>query len=211
MNFSCIRFLTITTKNTNNLLFRNQYSKKVIPTFHLIHTSRCQKKENETSTKNIVIYEGPLKTRIKRVKLLSLASSMVGFAMLPSVVLDLNQISVALSCGVVLFSSFFCSTPILLDWITRRYVLRLEYDPSTELFTTRTFNIVTMEKELTFSASDVTVPDIPGMLTSFHAKGNPLFVDASRVQDPDAYSKMMGYDKPLDLKLSSEEKDSQEH
>ncbi|GFS30344.1 transmembrane protein 70-like protein [Nephila pilipes] len=147
MNHSCIRFLSMTVKNTNNLLVRNYISKKVIrKSFHL-----------------------------------------------------------------VLISAFFCSTPFLLDWITRRYVLRLDYDPSTQLFTAHTFNIITQKKELTFSASDVTVPDIPGMLTSFHAKGKPLFVDAGRVQDPDAYSIMMGYDKPLDLKISSEQKDSQEH
>ncbi|GFT44466.1 transmembrane protein 70-like protein [Nephila pilipes] len=66
-----------------------------------IHSSGYQKKENENPTENILVYEGPLKTRIKRVKLLSLTSSMAGFAMLPSVVLDLNKISVALSCGVV--------------------------------------------------------------------------------------------------------------
>lgn len=48
---------------------------------------------------------------------------------------------------------------------------------------------------------DVTVPDIPGMFTSMHVKGVPLFVEARHFTDPLHYAKMMGYDKPMDFKL----------
>ncbi|CAL1297548.1 unnamed protein product [Larinioides sclopetarius] len=171
-----------------------------------IHTSACHRELPKSHSQSILVYEGSLKTRIKGVKLLSLTSSMTGLAILPAVVKDLSQTSIALSCGVVLFSSFFLSTPLLLDWITKRYVTHLRYDSSTQLFTATTFNLLCQQRELQFSADDVTVPDLPGMLTSFEVKGRPLFVDANQVKDPEAYSLMMGYDKPLDLKLSSEEK-----
>ncbi|GBN84437.1 Transmembrane protein 70, mitochondrial [Araneus ventricosus] len=193
--------------NANGSLIRSNLVKKFIPnSFHLIHTSACHKQEPKSHTQTILVYEGPLKTRIKRVKLLSLTSSMMGFAILPVVIKDLSQTSIALSCGVVLFSSFFLSTPLLLDWITKRYVMQLHYDSSTQLFTATTVNLICQQQELQFSADDVTVPDLPGLLTSFEVKGRPLFVDANQVKDPEAYSLMMGYDKPLDLKLSSEEK-----
>lgn len=37
----------------------------------------------------------------------------------------------------------------------------------------------------------------------------PLFVDAAQFTDPEHYVKMMGYDKPLDLKLRAEEDSTQ--
>lgn len=39
------------------------------------------------------------------------------------------------------------------------------------------------------------------MFTSFYAKNQPLFVDPKLFEDPKHYGKIMGYDKPLDLKL----------
>ena len=47
--------------------------------------------------------------------------------------------------------------------------------------------------------SDVNVPDIPGMFTTFKAKNVPLFVEMTQFNDPTHYGKIMGYDKPLDL------------
>ncbi|KAF8795603.1 Transmembrane protein 70 like protein [Argiope bruennichi] len=193
--------------NAKNYIIRSNMMKMLIPSsFHFIHTSVYCKQQPKLHTQNILVYEGPLKTRIKRVKLLSLTSSLMGFAILPVVIKDLSQTSIALSCGVVFISSFFLSTPLLLDWITRRYVTQLRYDSCTQLFTATTFNLLCQQKELHFSAEDVTVPDLPGLLTSFQAKGIPLFVDANQVKNPEAYSLMMGYDKPLDLKLSTDEK-----
>lgn len=54
----------------------------------------------------------------------------------------------------------------------------------------------------------MTVPDVPGLFTTFHAKGIPLFVDPQLFEDPNHYAKIMGYDKPLDLKLGLNDKES---
>ena len=55
--------------------------------------------------------------------------------------------------------------------------------------------------QLDFKVEDVVVPDIPGMFTTMHAKGKPLFIEARHFTNPLHYAKMMGYDKPLDFKL----------
>jgi Protein of unknown function (DUF1301). len=40
------------------------------------------------------------------------------------------------------------------------------------------------------------------MFTSFQIKGIPLFVDPRLFDEPEHYAKIMGYDKPIDFKLS---------
>jgi len=46
------------------------------------------------------------------------------------------------------------------------------------------------------------LPSQQMMFTSFQIKGIPLIVDPQLVDEPDHYAKMMGYDKPIDFKLS---------
>lgn len=55
--------------------------------------------------------------------------------------------------------------------------------------------------QLTFRLSDVQVPDLPGMFTTFKAKSQPLFVDGTQFHDLEHFGKIMGYDKPLDLRM----------
>ena len=55
-------------------------------------------------------------------------------------------------------------------------------------------------KKIEFRVSDVDVPDIPGMFTTFKAGNVPLFVEMNQFNDLRHYGKIMGYDKPLDLK-----------
>jgi transmembrane protein 70 len=67
-------------------------------------------------------------------------------------------------------------------------------------YTAYVYNIFVRPKKIEFKVSDVKVPDIPGMFTTFKAKDVPLFVEGSQFQDRSHYGKIMGYDKPLDLK-----------
>ena len=56
-------------------------------------------------------------------------------------------------------------------------------------------------KKIEFRVSDVNVPDIPGMFTTFTARNIPLFVEMSQFNDPKHYGKIMGYDEnPLKLR-----------
>ena len=56
--------------------------------------------------------------------------------------------------------------------------------------------------QITFTTDVAAVPDVPGMLTSFQIKGIPLFVDPRLFDEPEHYVKIIGYDKPIDFKLS---------
>lgn len=55
------------------------------------------------------------------------------------------------------------------------------------------------------------MPEVSSMFATFTVNGKtPLFVDPSQFPDPEHYVKMMGYDKPLDLKLNLSEEDTTE-
>lgn len=45
------------------------------------------------------------------------------------------------------------------------------------------------------------VPEVPGLFTSIIVKGRPLFIDLNQFTDANHYAKIMGFDKPIDLKL----------
>lgn len=52
--------------------------------------------------------------------------------------------------------------------------------------------------------SDITIPEIPGMFTSFQVGKEriPIFVDAPDFNDLHHYARFMGFDKPVDFKLN---------
>ncbi|XP_035216933.1 transmembrane protein 70 homolog, mitochondrial-like [Stegodyphus dumicola] len=130
---------------------------------------------------------------------------MLGFGILPLIVNDLCKMNIFVGCATGVVSSFFLCTPFILHWITKRYVIELHFDPESKTFTAKTFNIVSQLQEFKFKATDVTVPELPGVLTSFCVNEVPLFVDSRMVKEPDAYSHMMGYDQPFDFGLHNNE------
>lgn len=64
--------------------------------------------------------------------------------------------------------------------------------------------------QTTFKVSDIFIPEIPGMFTSFKVgKGRiPLFVDAPDFNDTHHYARFMGYDKPINIKFESDYDDA---
>lgn len=111
--------------------------------------------------------------------------------------------------GAVGFFTFV--TPILLNIVTKKYVINVTFDPDKEIYTAETLTFFLRKRKLEFKPEDVKVPDIPGMFTSMLIKDVPLFMDPRMFPNPDHYIKIMGYDKPIDFKLSlKEEKEGKE-
>ncbi|KAI4471760.1 hypothetical protein MML48_1g15751 [Holotrichia oblita] len=52
-----------------------------------------------------------------------------------------------------------------------------------------------------FTPEDVKIPEVPGMFTTFVAKGKAMFLEPRFFNDPSHYAKIMGYDKPMDFKM----------
>ena len=103
------------------------------------------------------------------------------------------------------FLSFFTfATPLLIHWVSKKYVTELLYNKIDDTYTAVTYSLLLRKKKINFKVNDVKITDIPSMFTTFivgGGKGTPLFVDGVQAFSvPQHYVKLMGYDKPLDLR-----------
>uniref|UniRef100_A0A6P4FTF2 LOW QUALITY PROTEIN: transmembrane protein 70 homolog, mitochondrial n=1 Tax=Drosophila rhopaloa TaxID=1041015 RepID=A0A6P4FTF2_DRORH len=149
------------------------------------------------------IYYGTLAPRMKMVKFFSLSTSLAGLAAQPILLEQGMKIGgtgmAVFLCTVGGFFTFV--TPLLLHFITKKYVTELHYNPKTEEYTATTISLLLQKIKTNFRPEDVVVPEVPGMFTSFLVNKRPLFVDPVLFDDPEHYVRIMGYDKPIDFKL----------
>jgi transmembrane protein 70 len=153
------------------------------------------------------IYSGILSTQIKLVKAFSLTTSLIGVScqtLLYSYAGNTN-IGVMLASGA--FLSFFTFvTPVLIHSISKKYVTKLYYNQVEDKYTAIVYNIFIRPKKIEFRLRDVKVPDIPGMFTTFKAKGHALFVDMDQFRDPTHFGKLMGYQDDLNIQRHQQSK-----
>ncbi|RZF32407.1 hypothetical protein LSTR_LSTR001871 [Laodelphax striatellus] len=159
---------------------------------------------------SIQIYREELDGNVFRVKAFSLLSSGFGLAYLPIAIHkimneDISVVAIVIS-GTI-FSFFTFITPLLLHQLAKRYVTAVSYSEDTDTYAAKTYSFFLRDKELTFKANEVDVPETPPFLASFVVRGNPLFVDPKSFTDLNHYKRFMKYDVPLDLKLTSDIKE----
>lgn len=88
------------------------------------------------------VYSGPLTSKMKAVKVFSLTTSITGIAAQPIVIEQASNLGgtplVVLMSGFVGFFTFV--TPVLLHWITKKYVTAMAFNPKTEEYTATTIS-----------------------------------------------------------------------
>ncbi len=126
---------------------------------------------------------------------------------------------------VALYSAvgiFTFVTPFLIHFITKKYVTDIMFHPVTEEYTASVYKFFPIKRkvkfcllytnyfkyqhgslQINFKLEDVTVPDVPGAFTTLCVKNVPLLCIPSDFLYPEHYIKFMGYDKPVDYKLST--------
>ncbi|KAF2355236.1 TMEM70 family [Trinorchestia longiramus] len=154
------------------------------------------------------IYEGLLSTQVKLIKSFSLGTSIIGVSIQPIVISHLGESMSLLVSFSALIGMFTFVTPALIHWFTRKYVFKLRYDPQKDLYAATTLSFFLREKTIHFKPSDVTIPELPSMFTTFLVKKKPLFVDMETFKDVEHFGRIMGYDKPLNLYVDSNDKKS---
>lgn len=152
------------------------------------------------------IYQGILSTQIKLVKTFSLMTSCIGLAFQPilySYSSTGGSVGAVVAAGAVI-SFFTLGTPLLIHSVSKKYVTKLYYNQVEDKYTAVVYNIFVRPRKIEFKLGDVQVPDIPGMFTTFKAKNVALFVEGSLFNEPVHFGKIMGYDKPLNLRWDTE-------
>ncbi|XP_039532830.1 transmembrane protein 70, mitochondrial [Pimephales promelas] len=147
-----------------------------------------------------LIYTGSLGKAVLGVKFFSYSSSMFSLCVMPYVLMKtgigVNSLAVQVAfCGFIGFFTFL--TPILLHLITKGYVVRLYHNKETDMYTAITYSALLVEKRTVFHQSDVIIPDVSRMFTSFYAKKHSMLVNPMLFALPNDYNHLMGYDRPF--------------
>ncbi|KAI2667622.1 Transmembrane protein 70, mitochondrial [Labeo rohita] len=134
------------------------------------------------------------------VKFFSYSSSMFSLCVMPYVLLKtgigVNSLALQVAfCGVIGFFTFL--TPVLLHLITKGYVVRLYHNKETDMYTAITYSALLVEKRTVFHQSDVVIPDVSRMFTSFYARKRSMLVNPMLFSLPYDYNHLMGYDRPF--------------
>ena len=185
--------------HTNNKLFF---------TSHLnINLSKSAAISEDVDDRGETVYVGTVGGKMRAIKIFSLGTSFLSLCSQPFILfsIDSNQ-----PVGITLYFTFLLNlivmtNPVIIHFISKKYVTELFWNRSTDVFTAAIWSFFARRKEIHFVPDDVDVPFAPGMLTTFHAKGIPLFVDEKSFQMNEAYIHLMGYDKPIDWQVDVSE------
>merc|ERR1712168_352107 len=158
----------------------------------------------------LTIYRGILATQIKMVKSFSLMTSLIGLSCQPLLFMKLSETSgssfVMLAGAGAFFSMFTFATPLLIHWVSKKYATEMLYNKIENTYTAITYSFLLRKKQITFTVDEVKT--FQGMFTTFKVKGNHFFVDQASFYFPHHYGKIMGYDKPVDLRWKDGHTDS---
>lgn len=99
------------------------------------------------------IYTGALSSRIRMVKVFSLATSLVGITAQPTLLEQGTKIGgPAMGYFLCTFAGFFTFvTPFLLHIITKKYVIDIAYNPDTDEYTSTTISLLLMKTKVRVS------------------------------------------------------------
>ncbi|CAI5661312.1 transmembrane protein 70, mitochondrial isoform X2 [Oreochromis niloticus] len=150
-----------------------------------------------------LIYTGSLGLAVRGVKMFSYSTSAASLFLMPQILLKtgLGVQSFALQaafCGVIGFFTFL--TPILLHIITKGYIIRLYHNPDKDVYTAVTYSVFLTEKKSVFHQSQVRIPAVSKMFTTFYAGQVGFLVNPDIFPVPHDYNHLMGYDKPFSFR-----------
>lgn len=165
---------------------------------------RCFSTQPVNTEDGVLIYKGNLGKAVLGVKFFSYSTSMFSMCVMPYVLMKtgagVNSFAMQVAfCGIIGFFTFL--TPVLLHLITKGYVVRLYHNKDTDIYTAVTYNVFLVEKKTRFHQSDVTVPDVSKMFTSFYASKRSMLVNPMHFDLPNDYNHLMGYDRPFSFDL----------
>lgn len=208
VSISNTQFNIYQSKITGNASYLRTYSSTAPdrPNESKLHNEIIQQKLKEQAEGEGMwkeVYEGLLSTQVKLVKSFSLGTSIIGLSIQPFIINHLGSSMSLVVSFSALIGMFTFVTPALIHWFTKKYVFKLRYDPDTDLYAATTLSFFLREKTIHFRPADVVIPEIPRMFTTFVVKKKPLFVDMETFKDIEHFGRIMGYDKPLDLRVEN--------
>ncbi|KRX49192.1 Hormone-sensitive lipase, partial [Trichinella murrelli] len=143
-------------------------------------------KGERESLGKLVYSSGSMRNLIRGVKLFSLLTTTVAFAMQPMIWHDMfvhDDRSALLTTLTLSFLSFsvMCS-PLLLNLLTKRYVICMYHDEKQQLFSVMTYNIFAWPRIIQFKFEDIKAFDSP-ILANLLVNSYPLLMMSTNFTD----------------------------
>jgi len=167
------------------------------------------------------VYIGSIQSIMKRVKCFSLFTSFCGASLQPFMFKALIGMSIPMQmCYVTFTGALVLGTPMMLQFITGRYVTEIYRQSKTGVYTATTLSLFLRKKDTPFLpvetedvSSGVPVAKLAeggGILSTIKVGKKPLFIVQQDCFDPYTYTLMMGYDKPMDWSFPEAVKSKEE-
>ncbi|KAK3929057.1 Transmembrane protein 70-like protein, mitochondrial [Frankliniella fusca] len=168
---------------------------------HKIHTSsHCFVKSHEHGQENrkpIIVYQGRMETQIRRTKLFSFSTTIIGLAVQPMLYNQVTSLPVLIvTCSIAGFFTFI--TPFLLHQLVKKYVNHVSYNEENDTYYAHCTTFLFQERKIPFRAGDGKIPDNGGMFTTMEVKGVPMMLELN-LFDKEHLIRVLGYDKPLNI------------
>ncbi|KAK1790181.1 hypothetical protein P4O66_014112 [Electrophorus voltai] len=195
---------TLTRKVNLHYPLQRAFLKAETNKVHSYVYGRCYSSQSASPEEGVLIYTGSLGKAVLGVKFFSYSTTVFSVCVMPYVLMKtgIGISSLVLKvafCGLLGFFTFL--TPVLLHLITKGYVVRLYYNKQTDVYTAVTYNVLLVEKKTVFHQSDVRIPDMSRLFTSFYVKKQSMLVNPMHFDLPHDYNHLMGYDKPFSFDM----------
>ncbi|CAL4928465.1 unnamed protein product [Urochloa decumbens] len=127
-----------------------------------------------------LVYQGPISSTIKKVKLLSLSTCCLSVSLGPVITFmtspDMNVILKGGVASTVIFLS--ATTTAALHWFVSPYIHKLRWRPGSDSFEAEVMSWLATPLKRTIKFADVRPPETNRPFVTFKAEGNFYFVDA---------------------------------
>lgn len=127
-----------------------------------------------------VVYQGPISSTIKKVKLLSLSTCCLSVSLGPVITFmtspEMNVILKGAVASTVIFLS--ASTTAALHWFVSPYIHKLRWHPGSDSFEVEMMSWLATPIPRTIKFADVRPPETNRPFVTFRANGNFYFIDA---------------------------------
>lgn len=130
------------------------------------------------------VYEGPISRSVKLVKLLSLTTAAATLVCSPLLVLFGNQATSASvkTIAVFLLCTIGTGSTALLHFVTKSYVLKMDFNPKEMMFAVETLSLLALRKRVEFPADDTFVYPDDRAFSTFEAHGRKYFIHKELVE-----------------------------
>ncbi|KAM7492139.1 hypothetical protein LguiA_035060 [Lonicera macranthoides] len=140
---------------------------------------RHLRESSDNEKDNTVVYNGPISSTIKKVKLLSLSTCCLSVSLGPVITFmtspDMNVILKGGVASTVIFLS--ASTTAALHWFVSPYIHKLKWKPGSDTFEVEMLSWLASHIPKTIKFSDIRLPETQRPFVTFKANGNFYFVD----------------------------------